>query len=62
MLGFLHRLYDEDPCVARFVPTAKDFRPPRPYRRYWYALDARHGRALFYDVRSRSGIGQKFSL
>lgn len=49
MLGFLHRLYDEEPCVARFVPTAKAFRPPRPDRRCWYALDARHGRALFYD-------------
>ncbi|VAH31096.1 unnamed protein product [Triticum turgidum subsp. durum] len=52
MLGFLHRLYDEDPCVARFVPTAKSFRPPRTDRRCWYALDARHGRALFYDSES----------
>ncbi|KAM3366532.1 hypothetical protein ACQJBY_015751 [Aegilops geniculata] len=28
MLGFLHRLYDEDPCVARFVP------PRRPSARH----------------------------
>ncbi|XP_003557395.1 uncharacterized protein LOC100833304 [Brachypodium distachyon] len=51
MLGFLHRLYDEEPCVSRFVPTTA-FRPPRPDRRCWYALDARHGRALFYDSES----------
>lgn len=53
MLGFLHRLYHEEPCVARFVPTAKAFLPQRPCRRCWYALDARHGRALFYDSEQR---------
>ncbi|CAM0877560.1 unnamed protein product, partial [Alopecurus aequalis] len=46
VLGFLHDCRDEG--MANFIPTtASAFSLAAPDRRFWRALDCRHGRALF---------------
>ncbi|PNT78110.1 hypothetical protein BRADI_1g73744v3 [Brachypodium distachyon] len=55
MLGFLHNKCYKTHCLSHFVSTTAtpSFRPPACHgRRHWYALDSRHGRALFYTPKS----------
>uniref|UniRef100_A0ACD5X664 Uncharacterized protein n=1 Tax=Avena sativa TaxID=4498 RepID=A0ACD5X664_AVESA len=49
VLGFLHEWRDER--IPNFVPTtASSFSLAAPDRRFWQALDFRHGRALFLFI------------
>jgi hypothetical protein len=46
LLGFLHDWHHE--CIPTFIPTTtSSFSLAAPDRRIWWALDCRHGRALF---------------
>ncbi|KAM0884134.1 hypothetical protein ACQ4PT_031201 [Festuca glaucescens] len=46
VLGFFHDWRHE--CVPNFIPTTtSSFSLAAPDRRFWWALDSRHGRALF---------------